>query len=204
MEYQETVTPESEVEVSSESLAENPTEAQEVMQEEEQKVPLHALQKERRKRQDLEHEIRLYKEQQEKAAEDEDESRYESATKADLGKNKYETKFELKREIQEESWALENPEKYQKINVELPVFLKLRPNLAPAIEGATNRYKEAWELMSALSPKQKQQLSQKPKPQAPGSPSGIPKAASLNESVDMMRMTDSEFNAWRNQKRGKR
>ena len=196
---QETVNPEADVEVPVESFAEQPQEAQEVEQEEAQHVPLHALQKERKKRQEAEQRIQFYEQQQQQAAEP-DESRYESATKEDLGK----AKSALKREIQEENWARENPEMYRRINDELPEFLKLRPNLAPAIESATNRYVEAWELMTKLSPKQQQQVAQKPKQQAPGSPSGVPKAAAMSEKVDLMNMSDSEFNTWRSQRRGRR
>jgi len=202
MQDQETVIPEQEVDdsVASESLVEQPQEAQEAVQEEETMVPLHAVQKERRRRQEAEMRAKILEEQYAKAAEPEDDSRYESATKEDLGK----AKSALKREIQEENWARDNPDRYRKINEDLPEFLKLRPNLAPAIEGATNRYEEAWTLMNALSPKQQQAVAQKPKLQAPGSPSGIPKAAAMSENVDLMNMSDSEFNTWRTQRRGRR
>ena len=120
--------------------------------------------------------------------------------RSDLGK----AKSALKREIQEENWARENPDQFRKINEDLPEFLKLRPNLASAIESSTNRYEEAWELMTALSPKQQQKVAQKPKQDAPGSPSGVPKAASMSENVDLMNMSDSEFNTWRQQQRGRR
>jgi len=197
MENQETVEPE-EV-VPSEEIAEQPQEALEVEQEQEEtQVPLHALQKERRKRQEAEERIRLYEEQ--KLAEADDSSRYDSATKEDLGK----TQEETLRIIEERKWARDNPELFQKINDELPGFLKRSPNLASAIESATNRYEEAWELMSALTPKQQKQLSQAKKQEAPGSPSGIPKAAAMSDAVDLMSMSDAEFNAWRKEKRGGR
>lgn len=199
MNDQETVEPEdSNVEVAQEGFAEQPQEAQDAQQEEATMVPLHAVQKERRKRQEAEQELRLYREQQQKAAEDE--SRYESATKEDLGK----AKSSLKREIQEENWARQNPDRFRKINEDLPEFLKLRPNLASAIEASTNRYEEAWTLMNALSPKQQKALAQKPKPPAPGSPSGVPKASAMSENVDLMKMSDAEFNSWRQQRRGRR
>jgi len=199
MEYQETVEPEQVVdEAASEANAEQPQEAQEASQEETM-VPLHAVQKERRRRQEAEQELKAFREQQQQAAEP-DESRYESATKEDLGK----AKSALKREIQEENWARENPDLYRRINDELPEFLKLRPNLASAIEASSNRYEEAWTLMNALSPKKQQQVAQKSKPQAPGSPSGVPKAAAMSENVDLMNMSDSEFNSWRQQRRGRR
>ena len=202
MNDQETVIPEQEVDTTaSESFAEQPQEAQAAEREEETMVPLHAVQKERRRRQEAEQELKFFREQQAKAAEPDDDSRYESATKEDLGK----AKLALKREIQEENWARENPDKFQKINDDLPEFLKMRPNLASAIEGSTNRYAEAWVLMNALSPKQQQQMTQKPKAQqAPGSPAGVPKAAAMSENVDLMNMSDTEFNTWRQQQRGKR
>tara|TARA_R110002126_G_scaffold3502_10_gene20047 strand:- start:1062 stop:1670 length:609 start_codon:yes stop_codon:yes gene_type:complete len=202
MENQETVKPELEVDRTSEALAEQPQEAQEVVQEEETMVPLHAVQKERRRRQDAEQELRALRDHQAKANEPEDTSRYESATKEDLGN----AKSAWKRELNEENWARENPDKFQKINDDLPEFLKLRPNLASAIDESANRYAEAWELMSKLTPKQQQQqqIAQKPKAPAPGSPSGIPKAASMSETVDLMNMSDSEFNSWRQQRRKQR
>ena len=201
MEEQETVVPEQEqTDLVSEPVAEQPQEAHEEAHEEVTQIPLHALQAERRKRQESEQELRFLREQQAKAAEPDDESRYESATKEDLGK----TKSELKREIQEESWVKENPDKFNKVEEGLRDFLKLRPNLAPAIEASTNRYEEAWTLMNALTPKQQQQAVQKPKPQAPGSPAGVPKAAAMSEAVDLMNMSDSEFNSWRQQRRGRR
>lgn len=204
MTFQETVNPEPEAEqvIASETLAEQPNEAQEVAHEEETMVPLHAVQKERRRRQEAELELKFYKEQQNKVAEPEDDSLYESATKEDLGK----ARSALKREIREENWTLANPEKFQRINDELPELLKLRPNLASAIESATNRYAEAWDLMTKLTPKQEKQLkaAATPKAIAPGSPSGVPKAAAMSENVSLMQMSDAEFNAWRNQQRGRK
>ncbi len=200
MENQETVNPEAEVEVANETLAEQPQEAQEAPQEEDTMVPLHVVQKERRKRQEAEQEARFYKEQQQKAAEPEDDTRYESATKEDLGNSE----AAVIRKIEEKMWKRQNPEKAQKIDEDLQQFLKLRPNLASAIRDSPNRYEEAWELMNALSPKQQQAATQKPKPEAPGSPSGVPKAAAMSENVDLMNMSDSEFNTWRQERRGRR
>lgn len=199
MNDQETVIPEQE-DSSSESGAEQPQEAVDVAQERETQVPLHALQRERKKRQEVEEELRFHREQQKKTVQPEDDSRYESATKEDLGKSREETI----RIIEERKWARDNPDKYQKITDDLPQFLKIRPNLASAIEASTNRYEEAWDLMSALTPKQQQQLKAKPKSDAPGSPSGIPKSAAMSETVDLMNMSDAEFNSWRSQKRGRK
>ncbi len=198
MENQETVSPEADVEVPNDAIAEQPQETQEA-QPEETMVPLHVVQKERKKRQESDQRVKFLEEQQAKAAEPEDDSRYESATKEDLGNSEN----AVIRKVEERIWARENPERYRKINEDLPAFLKLRPNLAPAIESATNRYEEAWELMTKLSPKQ-QQVAQQPKQDGPGSPSGVPKAAALSESVDLMQMSDEDFNTWRQEKRGRR
>ena len=166
---------------------------------EETQVPLHALQKERKKRQEAEQEVKAYREQQQKAAEP-DESRYESATKEDLDRSNAETK----REMREEDWAEKHPERAQKIDAELEDFLKLRPNYAHALAASKNRYQEAWLLMNAFGPKEQKEIIAKPKPQAPGSPSGIPKAAALSQSVDLMAMNDDQFNEWRKEQRGRR
>lgn len=171
----------------------------------EEQVPLSALQKERRKRQEMEQELRWHKEQmmQQRAAtpQEPDESLYEAATKEDLGK----VKQQVMREVQESTWIKNNPEKAADINDRLSEFLKQRPNLASAIEAATNRYEEAWELMDKLTPKQKMALRPSPiKKEAPGNPAAVPKGAALNEAVDIMNMSDSEFNAWRQSQRKRR
>ena len=172
----------------------------------EERVPLSALQKERKKRQELEQELRWHKEQmmQQKAAQappEPDESLFEAATKEDLGKSQQ----QIIRAVEERSWIKNNPERAQEVNEKLAEFLKQRPNLASAIEGAPNRYEEAWELMDKLTPKQKAALRPAPlKKDAPGSPAAVPKAAALNQAVDVMNMSDSEFNAWRQSQRKRR
>jgi hypothetical protein len=166
---------------------------------EEKMVPLRVMTKERKRRQEAEQEVKLYREQQQKASETDD-RRYESATKEDLDRSNAQTK----REIREEDWAEKYPERSQMINAELKEFLETRPNYADAIANSKNRYKEAWLLMNALSPKEQKKVSEKTKSQAPGSPAGIPKSTALSETVDLMAMNDEEFNAWRKQKRGRR
>lgn len=160
-------------------------------------VPLHALQKERQKRQEAEDELRWYRDQANRktpAPEPED-NRYESATKEDLNKSEQ----TILRKVEESSWIKQNPERYEKVNQLLPEFLKRRPNLAAAIEAATNRYEEAWELMDKLTPKEQQKLKPVPpaKKEAPGNPSSVSKGASMNQAVDVMAMSDSEFSKWR-------
>ena len=173
----------------------------------EQNVPLSALQKERRKRQDAEQELKVYREHQLKQVQqqvpvEEDESQYEPVTKAELKKQQ----VQMMRDVEEKSWIRQNPEKAEVINEKLANFLKKRPNLAAAIEAAPNRYEEAWELMDKLSPKQKAALTspQATKKVTPNSPSGSPKAAGINQAVDLMNMSDSEFAAWRKTKRSHR
>jgi Fe-S cluster biosynthesis and repair protein YggX len=192
---QENVAPETEVDVTNE-MTDNPQEAQDAEQQEDKQVPLHALQKERRKRQEAEERLKHYEQQKS----EDDDSLYESVTKKELDD------YQLKtlRLVAERNWADANPELYEKVNKDLPKFLKSRPNLVSAISDATNRYKEAWDLMSKLSPKQQKELEEKPKNQAPGSPSGVPKMAAMNDAMDVMSMSDAEFNKWRQSKRRKR
>jgi len=204
MENQEPVNPEQDQSSLDETLNADPTVDNLGGETQEQNIPLSAHIKERRKRQEAEskrqeaeEKLKFYEEQQ-KAAEDE--SKYDSATKEDLSKLQRDTL----RLVEETKWAKDNPDKYQKINEELPNFLKRRPNLAQAIDAASNRYEEAWVLMNALSPRQQQQdVNQTKRADSPGSPSGVPKAGALNEAVDLMNMSDDEFNKWRRQQRSK-
>lgn len=201
---QETVTPETEVDLANESYADNPQEAQETEGGEDKQVPLHALQKERRKRQEMEQKLEFY-ENQTKGNESEDDSRYESATREDLSKSE----IAIQRKIEEKQWAKDNPELYKQVNEDLPQLLKRKPNLATAINDSTNRYAEAWDLMKAFNPKKETQQTQqqqeaKPPRQAPGSPSGVPKAAAMGQNVNLMKMSDADFNKWRKEKQGKR
>ena len=180
----------------------------------EQNVPLAALQKERRKRQDAEQrnlekdqELRMFREHQlkqmqEAKPQEEDESQYEPITKAEQAKREE----ALIRNIEEKSWIRQNPEKAEVINEKLANFLTKRPNLAAAIEASSNRYEEAWDLMDKLTPKQKAALAspQTIKREAPNSPSGVPKAAAINQAVGVMSMSDSEYVEWRNSKRSRR
>jgi CRISPR/Cas system CSM-associated protein Csm2 small subunit len=168
----------------------------------EQHVPLSALQKERRKRQEIEQELRTLREERVSKPSEPDDAQYEAATKADLGK----ARQQIIRDVQENTWIKENPERANEVNEKLAEFLKQRPNLAAAIEGATNRYEEAWELMDKLTPKQKSALKTATvtKKDTPGSPGSVPKAAALNQAVDVMSMTDAEFEAYRTSKRQRR
>ena len=177
-----------------------PEEVAEQVEQRETQVPLSALQKERRKRQEMEQELHFLKSQSyaPPPPQVEDTSRYESATREDLSRSQ----AEAVRIVEEKLWIRQNPEKYEKVNEYLPEFLKQRPNLCAAIGTASNRYEEAYILMEALTPKQQQQLKKDVvKKEAPNAPTSIPKAASLNHSVDVMNMSDSDFNAWRKQQK---
>lgn len=175
-------------------------------------IPLSVAQKLREKKRELELELqwekqermRLQQQSTYKKPEEEDNSRYESATREDLSKSQH----EIVRIVEEKQWIKNNPEKYEMVNQNLPQFLKQRPNLASAIGQATNRYEEAYILMDALSPKQQKQLTksatQTVKKEAPNSPGGIPKAAALNQAVDVMTMSDTEYRVWRDSQKKRR
>jgi len=211
----ETVTAEHNENVEPIESATEPVEAQEPIQEaappKEELVPLSALQKERRKRQETEQEMRWYREQMQRASQPQapvepDASDEEPLSRSEFKKGTQKVIREAVRASLEEQWMRQNPEKAADINDKLPEFLKQRPHLARAIEDAPNRYEEAWTLMDALTPKQKAALKPAPAPRtdAPGNPAAVPKAQGMNQSVDVMSMSDSEFNAWRQSQRKRR
>lgn len=166
----------------------------------ETQVPLKALQKERQKRQEIEYEYKYYKEQQDKARQPQepDESQYDPVTKADLNKQLADRELEIVRKVQESDWRRNNPDKATLIDQgKLDEFLKQYPNQKFAIANSTNRYAEAWDIMQRYEPKQKAVTKAAPvEKQAPGSPSGVPKAAGINQAVNMMHMSDTEYEAW--------
>ena len=171
---------------------------QESKEVEEKQVPLSALQKMRKRAQEAEMRAEIlekYQQQPKQQEPEEDLRRYESATIADLER----VQEQSIRMAEERFWIKQNQERYEYVNENLDKFLKQRPNLAYAINSASNRYEEAWTLMEALSPKQKKQLvAPSPvKKEAPNSPSGVPKAAAMNQAVDLMSMSDKEFAEWR-------
>ena len=206
---EETVAPPEEIVQDMVDSVEQPEEAQaEVEQEQEsvkeETVPLAAHIKLRRQKQELQQELEWERQraQQSQAPQEEDLSKYESATREDLAR----TQEEAIRAVEERLWIRQNPERYEKVNEDLQQFLKQRPNLASAISSAPNRWEEAYTLMEALTPRQQKQLKEaaSPKKDAPNSPSGVPKAASMNQGVDVMNMSDSEFAAWRNSQKKRR
>lgn len=174
-------------------------------------VPLSVAQKLREKKRELELELQWERQERQRilnqyqapqAPKEDDNSRFESATREDLSKSQE----EIVRIVEEKSWIKNNPEKYERVNEFLPQFLKQRPNLASAISQASNRYEEAYTLMEALTPKQQQQIRQasQPKKEAPNAPTSVPKAAALNHAEDVMNMSDSEFDAWKQSKKRSR
>lgn len=171
-------------------------------------IPLSVAQKLREQKRELELELQWERQRnaQQAAANqkppEEDNSRFESATREDLIR----AQEESIRAFEERQWIKTNPDKYERVNQDLPQFLKQRPNLASAINQASNRYEEAYTLMNALTPKQQQQLVKTalPKKEAPNAPGGVPKAAALNEAVDVMSMNDTEFAAWRASRKKRR
>lgn len=211
MDYEDTVEPQEE-QVAEQVIDQMQQDAAEesqapVKEPEEKVVPLSALQKMRKRAQEAELKAQWLEQQQQRyqqpqAPVEEDNSKYESATREDLVR----AQEESIRAIEERIWIRQNPEKFEKVNEYLPQFLKQRPNLASAINSASNRYEEAFTLMEALTPKQQQQLktASTPKKEAPNAPTGVPKAAALNQAVDVMGMSDPEFNAWRQAQRKRR
>ena len=177
-------------------------------------VPLSVVQKERKRRQDAEAqaqraaiELQYYKEQQNrKAAEPEDDSDdYESVTKREHSNSIKSTRDEIMRDVEERMWIKANPDKAEFVDANLTDLLNKKPNLTGAIKDASNRYEEAYLLLNALTPKQQTQLKPKAKAKvAPGSPSAVPKGASLNQVTDVMQMSDKEYQDWRNAKKVRR
>lgn len=181
-------------------------------EEESTQVPLSALQKERKRRQEAEVkaqrneiELQYLKEQAVKRNEPEEEETdlYEPTTKAELKEYTAKSIASAARAEREESWIENNAEKASFVDANLANFLKNRPNWVSAIQSSKNRYKEAYDLMTALSPReQKSIVKQKVAPKvAPNSPAGVPKGAAMDQAVDVMEMTDDEFRQWRQSKR---
>lgn len=173
---------------------------QETQEESEKSVPLSALQKERKKRQSLQEKVDYYESLQKQTPQEEDYGKYESVTQEELGQRER----KLERKIHEKSWSKEFPDRASYVASELEEFLTKRPNLALAIENSENRLEEAWELMTKLAPSKTKAVQQVTKRDAPQAPGTVPKAAALNEVVDVMGMSDAEFRDYRNSKRKRR
>jgi len=201
--------------IDSEPVTEENVATTEVVEEQEEKtVPLSAHIKERKKRQEAEQRNKFLEEfhlkqmqATQQVDQEPDDSQYEPITKAELLQREKIARAETVRDVEERIWIKQNPEKLEAVLERLPDFLKQRPNLTSAINEATNRYEEAWELMDKLTPRQKAALMAQPNKvnrQAPNSPSSMPKSAAMGQSVNVMNMSDSEFAAWRQSKRTRR
>lgn len=184
---------------------------QEVVQQQEQietreperTVPLSALEAERRKRQDLEAQAKVYEQyinqaQQQKEPEQEDDTE-DLISKGDALKmvNQYMTK--TKQEFLEESFCSSNPGAVQKIEEQLPNLIKNKPWIKDVISNASNRWQRAWELVNDFTPKEQDVLAQNVSVQKkqdaqriienskkPGSPSIGGKSVTMSK-VDYMR-----------------
>ena len=183
--------------IQDQQIAENQEQIHEEPQKEEH-VPLPKYIKERKRRQELEQRV-LHLESQKQPADDS--SQYESATRADLGH----TQNEVIRIVEERQWIRSNPEKYEHLQAHLEDFLEKKPYLADALRNAPNRWEEAYELMSALSNKERKVVKQQEKRrEAPNAPTSVPKSSGIKETEDIMRMSDKEYNEWRASKRVRR
>lgn len=177
-------------------------------------IPLSVAQKLREKKRELELELQWERQERQRLMQnhqapqqppEDDNSRYESATREDLKLSRAETLRELKEDL----WISQNPEKAAYVDEHLPKLLKHKPHLAASLKLAQNRYEEAFSFMEAFNPRQAPQPTKKetghsqpaPRREAPNSPGGVPKAAALNEAVDFMKMSDSEFNKWRQEQK---
>lgn len=166
------------------------------VEQEEERVPLNKYIKERRRRQELEQELAMARQR----PQEEDTSQYETVSKRDLSM----TQNEIIRVVEERQWIKNNPEKHDRLTQNLEDFLKQRPHLAEAIKHAPNRWEEAYTLMEALTPRQQMTTGlrkEQPRKQSPNAPTTVPKAAGINEAVDVMNMSDAEFSAWRASKK---
>jgi hypothetical protein len=203
MSEQELVPPENAgVELAQEMIQDQKIEiAQEAAQDDlpkEDHVPLSKFIKERKKRQEAEQRAMQAEKQRQQV---DDTAQYESATRADLGH----TQNEIIRIVEERQWARNNPEKYERLQANLEDFLEKKPYLAEALKHAPNRWEEAYELMDALSTKERKVAKPVEKRRdAPNSPTSVPKASAINEVKDFMAMTDAEYRAYRESKRVRR
>ena len=151
-------------------------------------VPLEALEAERRKRQDLEVQIRVMQESKSSPVE-EDEDDEEFITKAELKRRLKDATFGNKREVMEESFCSANPKAIELVNLHLEEIIKRKPWLAQTIESAPNRYARAYEIVQDYMPKEQTAPASKFRsPQAearkivenaqkPGNPSTISKGS---------------------------
>lgn len=167
--------------------------------EEERKIPLSALEAERRKRQDAEAQNRLYQEylsqaQQSKQPEEDDSE--DLLSKGEFKKNLSKEISSVRREILEEAFVSANPDAAKQIEEQLPNLIQQKPWIKEVIENAPNRWQRSWELVRDLGITQKQEAPSKKKQQEakrvienaqkPGSPTTVGKSV-VQSKVEYMR-----------------
>lgn len=151
-------------------------------------VPLEALEAERRKRQELEYQLRMMHETKK---EDEDEDEWIS--KGELKRRLQETAMLNKREILEEAFCEANPQAITLINQHLENIIKRKPWLAQTLETAPNRYARAYEIIQDYMPQQAAPAQKYTNPKAdakkivensqkPGNPSTIAKTGNTSNA----------------------
>lgn len=191
---------------------------QPVEEEKPQMVPVTAVQKERRRRKEaveekyrVEAELKYLKElaQKKEQPPEEDETLYESVTRGEFKEGvttaTSSLKAEVLRDVRETTWSETHSERKKYIDENLEDFLKQKPHYGSAIANAPNRYEEAYTLMSAFDPqKARKPAAPAPRKEGPRSPTSVPKAAAMDQAVDIMSLSDSEFAEWRASKRGRR
>jgi len=168
-------------------------------EQQERTVPLSALEAERRKRQDVEAENRLYQQhllqsQQKTQQPQEEDDADDLISKRDAMNLVNTHLLKTKQEFMEESFCSSNPEAVRQIEEQLPNLIKAKPWIEDVVKNAPNRWQRAWELVNDLAPKappsspQKRQEAQRiiENSQKPGSPAAVGKSATMSK-VDYMR-----------------
>lgn len=159
-------------------------------------VPLEALEAERRKRQELEFQMKALQQSQSKPQQEEDEDDDELMTRAEYKRRRKQDDFAAKREFLEEAFCQSNPQAIELINTHLEEVIKRKPWLAQTIETAPNRFARAYEIVQDYAPivQKKMAPTQKlsdPKVEAkrivensqkPGNPATIAKSANTSNS----------------------
>ena len=174
---------------------------------EENKVPVSALQAERERRQKAEAQARLYEEYLAKLqAEQKQEESSEEDPSALLEKGEYQKdKERIKREILEQVYQDLNPEAVRKVDKYLKPILEKKPWLAATLDSAPNRYARAYEIVQdylhIVEPKSKvlnegQRIIENSK--KPGSPVALGKSAQPS-GVDLLKSMQGkkEFREYR-------
>ena len=181
----------------SEDAVENVEETQAEAEKPGRQVPLEALEKERKKRQEAEVQARLYEElvkraQEEKKAPAEDsEDDEELVNRKDLKQFHQRLTQEefaaIKREVAEETFKESRPEAVKMVNDHLKDILEKKPWLADSIQNAPNRYARAYEIVQDYMPQVKQATSKSQEAKKiienaskPGSPAAAGKPQNLS------------------------